>query len=580
MTEHSSSRKLQQSLPEKLRSAWLLMAAILVSGGLALGVTAHWYRDFLMAGEQDQVRTRSAVFNRALGAGIERRTTLLEGLRSLALHEVGSEEDRHRRESHFEEFAGHLLQSIDGVRNVAMAPGGVISRVYPLAGNGAVPGHDLLHDQRPAVRRSVARTIASRRITLQGPYPLRQGGTGLVARLAVFRNGEFWGLVTMVIDFPALLREAGFAEVPADLLIAVIDGEDHFLFGDQDALVLKPVMQTVPLLEPRWQLAAAPRNGWHALVRQRLLLFETTGAVLLLLLALLAFQILNQRRQLKRQVRARTAELDRELAARQLSEAALLDSRQQLQAFLDALPDAALLMKTDGTVLVANRSLRQRLAVEPETPGQNNLLTALSPEMALDYKLMIDEVLRTGRSVRFADQSNDRTFANHIHPVIDSDDRVSRLAMLRIDITDRQTLEEHLRQAQKIEAVGTLSSGIAHEFNNIQTAIVGQASLLQMKLGAEHLLQKHVGQILKASERADELTRSLLSFSRHQVKKPVTVDVNDIVARLETVARPLLEPQCVLALEPASEPLPTLVDVALIEQTLLNLVLNARDAMP
>ena len=81
--------------------------------------------------------------------------------------------------------------------------------VFPIKGNEKVMGHDLINDKRPSVRSDVQRTIQTRKVVLSGPYELRQGGLGLVARKAVFVKGSFWGLATMVIDIPPILEDAG-----------------------------------------------------------------------------------------------------------------------------------------------------------------------------------------------------------------------------------------------------------------------------------------------------------------------------------------------------------------------------------
>ena len=143
----------------------------------------------------------------------------------------------------------------------------------------------------------------------------------------------------------------------------------------------------------------------------------------------------------------------------------------------------------------------------------------------------------------------------------------------------RVALEHQLTQSQKMEAIGTLTGGIAHDFNNILTAIIGYATMMQLDLAQEHPLQRKVGEILRASERASNLTRSLLAYSRKQVGNPIPVGVNSIVRNVEILLRRLIPENIDMRLKLAQEDLAIQADSGQIEQVLMNLVVNARDAM-
>ena len=102
-----------------------------------------------------------------------------------------------------------------------------------------------------------------------------------------------------------------------------------------------------------------------------------------------------------------------------------------------------------------------------------------------------------------------------------------------IDITERMTLEQQLRQSQKMEAIGVLAGGVSHDFNNILTAIIGYGNIIQRKMSKEDPLRAHLDQILTAANRAAGLTRSLLAFSRKQAINPQNVDLNEVLRRVE-----------------------------------------------
>ncbi|GAW68039.1 calcium-binding protein [Geoanaerobacter pelophilus] len=145
---------------------------------------------------------------------------------------------------------------------------------------------------------------------------------------------------------------------------------------------------------------------------------------------------------------------------------------------------------------------------------------------------------------------------------------------------EKLALEHQLTQSQKMEAIGTLTGGIAHDFNNILTAIIGYTTMMQLELDEPHPLQRKVGEILRASERAASLTRSLLAYSRRQVGNPVPVGLNAIINNVDILLQRLIPENIELRLQLAPEELSIMADSGQIEQVIMNLVVNARDAMP
>ncbi len=148
------------------------------------------------------------------------------------------------------------------------------------------------------------------------------------------------------------------------------------------------------------------------------------------------------------------------------------------------------------------------------------------------------------------------------------------------DVEARRELEARIRQSQKMEAIGRLASGVAHDFNNLITVITGYSDLLANCLGTGHAALEFVDEIRKAGERAASLTRQLLAFSRKQVFAPAALDVNLVVASMDKMLRRLIEQNIELStrLDPALRPIKA--DPGQIEQIVMNLALNARDAMP
>jgi PAS domain S-box-containing protein len=149
-----------------------------------------------------------------------------------------------------------------------------------------------------------------------------------------------------------------------------------------------------------------------------------------------------------------------------------------------------------------------------------------------------------------------------------------------LDIHDGKLMEGQLRQSQKMESIGTLAGGVAHDFNNILTVIMGACTMLQMKLEKDVELGPFVQQILSSSERAAKLTHNLLAFSRKQVIKPTSVDMNDVVGVMQDFLGRIIGEDIALETALTDDPLPVSVDRGQIEQVLMNLAVNARDAMP
>lgn len=175
-------------------------------------------------------------------------------------------------------------------------------------------------------------------------------------------------------------------------------------------------------------------------------------------------------------------------------------------------------------------------------------------------------------------------------PRFDSNHNLIGLVHVVRDITEHRKLEAQLQQSQKMEAVGTLTGGIAHDFNNILTAIIGYGNILKMKLEQESPLMGYTDQILASAERAANLTQSLLAFSRKQVINPKPVNLNEITASVEKLLlriigedielKTILNPPLPLFDKGGQREIMVLADAGQIEQVLMNLASNARDAMP
>jgi PAS domain S-box-containing protein len=264
----------------------------------------------------------------------------------------------------------------------------------------------------------------------------------------------------------------------------------------------------------------------------------------------------------------------------------LEDAYLQMEAILENAPTVAIQgYDAEGRVVFWNRASEEMYGYTREQALGKTLSQLLfSPEQEQEYRVMIQEILRTGKpaplrewEIRIADGQT-RYILSSLFPVRLREGTVVICA--DIDITERKRLENQLLQAQKMESIGRLAGGVAHDFNNMLAAIMGYAELGMTRVPPDHPVQQDMQRILEAAERAANIVRQLLGFARKQFAQPRPTDINQVIQEMLPLFEHMLGKGVEVKLELHSAPQIVLIDPAQLEQILMNLVLNARDAMP
>ncbi|MBD2113278.1 MULTISPECIES: hybrid sensor histidine kinase/response regulator [Cyanophyceae] len=275
--------------------------------------------------------------------------------------------------------------------------------------------------------------------------------------------------------------------------------------------------------------------------------------------------------------------LEAEIAERERTEAALRASEVRYRQLFQAITDPLLvydrttlicLAVNDAAVAEYGYSRDQFLTMTIRDLYHAEDVPALMARLAqsgssLERRGVWRHQRKTGEIINVEISAYGLTFANH-----------SACLVQARNITEQQRLEEQFRQAQKMEAIGRLAGGIAHDFNNLITVIKGYSELLQSRMAGDDSAAQLLGEIYQAGERAGALTSQLLAFSRQQVLAPQALNLNTVVSNTETMLRRLIGEDVILATTLSPTLGPIKADPGQIEQVLMNLAVNARDAMP
>jgi PAS domain S-box-containing protein len=261
------------------------------------------------------------------------------------------------------------------------------------------------------------------------------------------------------------------------------------------------------------------------------------------------------------------------------------EDRSRLAMAVDQSAEAIVITDREGTILYVNPAFETITGYpREEAVGKNPRILQSGRQDDSFYKELWS-VLKRGEvwTGHFINRRKDGSLYEEdatISPVRDSSGNIVSFVAVKRDVTRLLSLEKQVRTAQKMEAVGTLAGGIAHDFNNVLTVIIGFGEMLKLRVANDPKAVSDLDEILRGAERASVLTRQLLTFARRQVVEPVNLDLNEVMTDLVKLLRKVTREDIEIKTFPAECSVMIRADRGQVEQVVMNLCLNARDAMP
>lgn len=501
----------------------------------------------------------------------------------------------------------------------------VIRLMAPLTGNEAALGYD---NSRSPIGPDLRAARREQRLRVTHQFRLAQSVSpddekGIVFALPVFRppsgpgDGGFRGYVQGVFRVETMLGQTHRVQDDEALFLQYQDldaqrDEQSLLYlnragqeerpGRSQPLDLTRALgihrEIVQLGGRRWEFVAKLNPEWRA--RQRTLTpwlslsggLLTTGVVLLLVNLLL-----RRAEEIEQQVALRTAELEgtkreleEDIVRRRAAELALLASEQRLEAIVDNSPATIFVKDLAGRYVLCNRGLERacgRLRAEIIGRTDEEIFPA---EQAAVFRANDRRTLAAGTAQTYdefvVDQDGRHTSIVQKFPLRDAEGRIYALCGIATDITERVAAEQErleferqLQQTQRLESLGVLAGGIAHDFNNILTAVLGNASLLRHHLPAASPLLPQIGQIEQAARRAADLCGQMLAYAGKHKLSPGNIDLSALVRDTATLLEVSIPKSARLHLDLAPQLPAVEADATQLRQIVMNLVINAADAL-
>jgi PAS domain S-box-containing protein len=438
--------------------------------------------------------------------------------------------------------------------------------------------------------------------TLLSPSAERVFLVTIPARLNEAAEGIIVSVFSVQETVDTILNQAA----SAGYSVTIFDGQER-IYSRTDAAAHKgmdlKVDSVIPLQNIKWHMEIRPDQALLDEGRSYLPEVILVGGILMALLLAVAVLLAQTASTRTAAVLAGNQEMKREIAERRRTEEALRKSEERYRAFVQQSSEGIWCYETEEPISIALPALEQvtlfhhhghlaecndamahmygASSAEELIGARVNDLLPLDEENRQYLLAFIDSGYRMidAETHEVDKQGNQRFFLNNLVGIVENGFLLRAWGSQR-DITERKLLEQQLLQSQRMEAVGRLAGGVAHDFNNLLTAIIGYSDLLLMDSNKSQLQRANAEEIKKAGQRAAGLTRQLLAFSRKQVLQPKVIELNAVVEDMDKMLRRLIgeDIELVTVLEDVRGRVKA--DPGQIEQVIMNLVVNARDAMP
>jgi len=282
------------------------------------------------------------------------------------------------------------------------------------------------------------------------------------------------------------------------------------------------------------------------------------------------------------QVQTRNDQLQSQQDELQQSESKFREISRQFHALLDAMPDSIILLSADRRILWANKAAADRMSTDDGEVIGSYCFQAYFGRSAPCVPCPVERSLQSGEpALDILTAEDNKTWELRAIPVsVQGSEGVLNVIMVNRDVTEQHNLESQLQQAQKMESLGRFAGGIAHDLNNILSVIIGYSDIAISLPPGDRCLPEYLTSVIEAGQKATALTRQILAFSRKQVLEVKALNLNDVVAQMGKMLSRLIGEDIEVTFQPEKGLRNIMADASQLEQVILNLAVNARDAMP